>query len=459
MSELPSGWVQTSLGAVCARPQYGWTTSASKDALETTALRFLRTTDITRGRLDWEAVPYCKEEPPRPEQYLLAPGDIVISRAGSIGFSYRLVDVEPAVFASYLIRFRPSQLVDGRYVASFLQSPRYWQQVRAAAAGIALANVNAKKLAAIELPLAPRAEQERVVAVIEEQLSRLDAGVVVLERVRLNLKRVRAAVLQAAVSGQLTGAFAAAHLDSPSERDVVTVGDIAEVSGGITKNPKRQPRSNPISFLRVANVQRDALDLNDVHEIEVFEGELDKLRLRRGDLLVVEGNGSPDQIGRSAIWDGSIDPCVHQNHLIRVRPGTRVLPAYLNLFWNAPSSIATIRAIASSTSGLYTLSTGKVRSIPVVLPPIAAQERIVAEVERQLSFVEALDSELVKACALGSSLRSSVLSAAFSGKLVPQDPNDEPASILLERIADERASSNGHNPVKARSRRQRKVIA
>ena len=63
MSELPSGWVQTSLGAVCARPQYGWTTSASKDALETTALRFLRTTDITRGRLDWEAVPYCKEEP------------------------------------------------------------------------------------------------------------------------------------------------------------------------------------------------------------------------------------------------------------------------------------------------------------------------------------------------------------------------------------------------------------
>lgn len=307
--------------------------------------------------------------------------------------------------------------------------------------------------------LPPFAEQQRIVAIIEEQFSRLDGGVVVLERVRQNLRRMTASVLEAAVSGRLTDAFPGSPLDDPSEWDVVTVGEVTEVSGGITKNPKRQPRANPIPFLRVANVQRDALDLKDVHEIEVFEGELDKLRLRRGDLLVVEGNGSPDQIGRSAIWDGSIDPCVHQNHLIRVRAGVRVLPAYLNLFWNAPSSIAKIRAVASSTSGLYTLSTGKVRSIPVALPPIETQERIVVEVERQLSFVESLDRELVKACTLGRSLRSSVLSDAFSGKLATQDPNDENASILLERIALQLATSNGHQSSQARDRRRRKIIA
>jgi type I restriction enzyme S subunit len=211
MTEPPAGWIQTTLGAICDHPQYGWTTSARRDALKTTALRFLRTTDITRGRLDWEAVPYCKDEPPRPEQYLLAPGDIVISRAGSIGFSYHLIDVEPAVFASYLIRFRPSRLVDDRYVAYFLQSPRYWQQVRGAAAGIALANINAKKLAAIELPLAPRAEQERIVAAIEEQFSRLDAGVAALERVIGPLTntqggrvtQLRSSILATAFSGKL----------------------------------------------------------------------------------------------------------------------------------------------------------------------------------------------------------------------------------------------------------------
>lgn len=311
----------------------------------------------------------------------------------------------------------------------------------------------------IPVPLAPPAEQERLVAAIDEQFSRLDAGIAALQRVRQNLKRMRAAVLQAAIEGRLANSFAGAPLNHPSRWGVVTVGDIAEVSGGITKNPKRLPRTNPVPFLRVANVQRDALDLNDVHEIEVFEGELDKLRLRHGDLLVVEGNGSPDEIGRSAIWDGSIDPCVHQNHLIRVRPGASVLPAYLNLFWNAPSSIATLRAVASSTSGLYTLSTGKVRSIPVVLPPVAAQERIVAEVERRLSFGERLDRELVKMSALGRSLRSSVLSAAFSGMLVQQDPDDEPASTLLEDISLERPSPNGHRPARARSQRHRKVIA
>jgi type I restriction enzyme S subunit len=337
--------------------------------------------------------------------------------------------------------------------------PGYLEAVHRETSSVTVKHLSSQTIKELPLPLPPIAEQEQIVIAIDEQFSRLDAGVAALERVRRNLRRMRAAVLEVVVSGRLTDAFPGAPLDDPSKWDLVTVGEIAEVSGGITKNPKRQPRANPTPFLRVANVQRDALSLNDVHKIEVFEGELDKLRLRRGDLLVVEGNGSPDQIGRSAIWDGSIDPCVHQNHLIRVRPGVRVLPAYLNLFWNAPSSIVKIRAVASSTSGLYTLSTGKVRSIPVVLPPIETQERIVLEVERQLSFADALDRELTKACALGRSLRSSILSDAFSGRLTKQDPKEESASILLERIVMQGATSNGQKSPKGSRRRRRKITA
>ncbi len=187
-------------------------------------------------------------------------------------------------------------------------------------------------------------------AAIEEQFSRLDVGESALRRARQNVKRMRAAVLEAAVSGRLNAtAKASGIVDNgvgtslPPGWTIVSVREIAEVSGGIIKNPKRLPRKNAIPFLRVANVMRDQLDLREVHEIEVFDGELGRLRLQRGDLLVVEGNGSPDQIGRSALWDGSIDPCVHQNHLIRVRPGNKILPEYLNIFWNAPSSMATIQ--------------------------------------------------------------------------------------------------------------------
>lgn len=225
------------------------------------------------------------------------------------------------------------------------------------------------------------------------------------------------------------------------------MGDVAEVSGGITKNPKRRPHRSPVPFLRVANVQRAGLNLAEVHQIEVFEGELERMRLRSGDLLVVEGNGSPDQIGRSALWEGDIDPCVHQNHLIRVRPGARVIPEYLNLYWNSPSATTTIQGVASSTSGLHTLSTGKVRSIPVTLPPTDVQERIVDEVRRQLSFAERLRDELLAALTRADRCRSSILAAAFSGRLASQDSHDEPASVLLDRIAAQSMSVNGQRAV------------
>src|SRR5690606_20794412 len=110
-------------------------------------------------------------------------------------------------------------------------------------------------------------------------------------------------------------------------------------------------------FLRVANVSRGSLDLKDVHEIELFEGEIERHRLNYGDLLVVEGNGSPDQIGRAAMWRGDIEDCVHQNHLIRVTPRGTLLSEYLELVWNSPSTAVQLRSVAASTSGLYTLST------------------------------------------------------------------------------------------------------
>src|SRR5579863_8682809 len=108
--------------------------------------------------------------------------------------------------------------------------------------------------------------------------------------------------------------------DLPEGWEWVETGSIAEVQGGIQKQPKRKPVANMYPFLRVANVPRGRLDLSDVHKVELFDGEIERYRLRLGDLLVVEGNGSLEQIGRAAQWGGEIEDCVHQNHLIRVRP-------------------------------------------------------------------------------------------------------------------------------------------
>ena len=99
-------------------------------------MKLLRTTDITHGPVDWGTVPFCRDVPAELDKYLLADGDIVVSRAGSVGVSCRVRTPEPAVFASYLIRFRPTEAVEGAYLGYVLQSPAYWAQVRGSTAGM-----------------------------------------------------------------------------------------------------------------------------------------------------------------------------------------------------------------------------------------------------------------------------------------------------------------------------------
>ena len=155
-------------------------------------------------------------------------------------------------------------------------------------------------------------------------------------------------------------------------------------------------------------------------------------------MLIVEGNGSPSQIGRMAIWKGDIEDCVHQNHIIRARLVGELSAKYAETYWNSPTGASEVSKVASSTSGLYTLSVSKVSVLPIPLPPMAEQRRIVAEVERRLSVIRQADATVEASLLRAERLRQSILNQAFSGRLVPQDPDDEPASALLERIRAER---------------------
>ena len=140
--------------------------------------------------------------------------------------------------------------------------------------------------------IAPSAEQKRIVAAIEEHFSRLDAAENSLRQALQRLHTLRATIL---VEGFHS------NRDLPSHWNRTTIGEVAEVRGGIQKQPKRRPNKNPAPFLRVANVLRGELLLDEVHQIELFGDELEKYRLQAGDLLVVEGNGSPQQIGRARV--------------------------------------------------------------------------------------------------------------------------------------------------------------
>lgn len=154
------------------------------------------------------------------------------------------------------------------------------------------------------------------------------------------------------------------------------LSEVAIITGGLTKNSNRNTFKTKMPYLRVANVFYNRLDLREILEIGVKEEEIEKTLLQAGDLLFVEGNGSIEQIGRVAIWDGSIDPILHQNHLIKARFNNEIIaPEYALFYFMLQDGRQQIISKSVSTSGLNTLSVNKVSSLLLPIPPIALQKQ------------------------------------------------------------------------------------
>lgn len=491
--DLPRGWAWTTLGEI-ASVQLGKMLSpkAFDDGLA--QLPYLRNENVRWGTIDFADVKQMGFKTSELEKYSVRPGDLLVCEGGEPGRCaiYR-GDLGAYMYQKALHRVRTyPDAVLPELIQFCFQHYTYSQTMLPRMSETTIQHLPLEKMLAVRLPLPPLAEQRRIVAAIEQQFTRLDAGVAALRRAQTALKRYRAAVLKAAVEGRLTDDWRRTHPDAepaltllarilaarrarweadlrakgkdpartrypePAAPDTTslpalpdgwcwaTVDQIGEIQGGIQKQPSRTPKDHAYPYLRVANVLRGRLDLREIEHMELFGSELETLRLQPGDLLIVEGNGSRSEIGRSAMWRGEIEDCVHQNHIIRVR-ARGVLPRYLDYFWNSPDGSNRVIHVAASTSGLYTLSIGKISKLPVPLPPLTEQQAIVAEVERRLSVVAELEAAVAANLARAERLRQAILREAFAGRLVPQHPADEPASALLERIRREREEATSGN--------------
>lgn len=320
------------------------------------------------------------------------------------------------------------EVVDRTYLKYFLDQFDY----RGYANGTTRLKLTQGAMRSIPVVVPPRAEQKRIARAMDEQMSLIDGAVRQGAALRSRLSLLSACLLNQVVRD----ASAAVNRN-------IALGELAVIRGGIQKQPRRHPEhpTDGYPFLRVANVGRRSLDLADIHRIRLDEGEVATAILQAGDLLVVEGNGSPDHIGRAALWSGEIPNTTHQNHLIRVRATEALMPEYLELVWNAPSTSAQIRQVASTTSGLYTLSTKKVASITVPVPSLELQKGLVQRAQQELGLAERAAVDARRVGELVESLRRSVLAAATTGRLSPQDPSDEPAAAVLQRIRTSREAA------------------
>jgi type I restriction enzyme S subunit len=230
--------------------------------------------------------------------------------------------------------------------------------------------------------------------------------------------------------------------DLPEGWGWATVDAISEVQGGLAKGHRwrRSDELREVPYLRVANVQRGYLDLAEMKMIEATEDVIATLTLRAGDVLFNEG-GDRDKLGRGWVWEGQIPECIHQNHVFRARViSAAIMPQLLSWYANTKGQEYFVGQ-GKQTTNLASISMTKLKSLPIPIPPPAEQRRLVAELEAVLSSSDALVSAVEVSRKRCTRLRQSILKWAFEGKLVEQDPNDEPASLLLERIKAERAAA------------------
>jgi type I restriction enzyme S subunit len=330
------------------------------------------------------------------------PGDLLVASLGEALPRACLAPptLGPAIVKADCIRVRLSPDVDPRWVLYSMQRPEVRRWADEHRHGVGRPRLGLKVIRQIPVPLPPVEEQRRIVDLLEDHLSRLDAADAYLGVSHRRVDAMERSALAKCRAGELR-----------------PLAEVTAIQGGIQKQQKRAPRSNAFPFLRVANVTPRGLDLDDVHQIELFDGELDRLRLVGGDLLVVEGNGSPSQIGRAALWDGSIPDCVHQNHLIRVRPSSELVPEYLEAVWNSPQNRAKLTEVASSSSGLHTLSVSKLKQLSIPVPSVGRQRELIDELDLVREARDRLGSAVIAASSRRNALRRSLLATAFSGRL------------------------------------------
>ncbi len=300
----------------------------------------------------------------------------------------------------------PRQDIDARWIAWGLRAdePRILRELRKS--GTTVASLDTKRLFDFKLPIPPLDEQHRIVAILEDHLSRLDVGQALLHAVRRRSKVLKTEAISALLD--------AAHPGGSTVR----LADIAEVRLGRQRSPKNHTGERMRPYLRAANVDWEGLRLDDVKEMNFTEEESAVYELRPGDLLLSEASGSPSEVGKPVIYNGEVDGACFQNTLVRVRVAdpSRTNPHFI--YWTLFADARSGRfSRASRGVGIHHLGAKALYGWPVSLPDSGKQDRAVGAIEELTSSLHRSESVVDTANVKAQVLRQSLLRAAFTGSL------------------------------------------
>lgn len=230
----------------------------------------------------------------------------------------------------------------------------------------------------------------------------------------------------------------------PERWESVLLQKVAEVRSGLSKSSNRQGKAVKKPYLRVANVQDGFVDFSEIKEIDVPISQIDRFTLRPGDLLLIEGNGNPENLGRGCIWQGQIPECIHQNHVFAVRTlnNANLLPEFLMLQLQSRRGRNYLLSCAKTSTGLSTLNSQQLKQFPVQLPPLAEQRKI-AEILR--TWDEAIEKLQALRAAKERRLTGLTQKLLGIGEAFPDKWKQRPLSMISTRVR--RQNDGGDHPV------------
>lgn len=297
--------------------------------------------------------------------------------------------------------------------------------------GSAIPHLDKKLFKELLINLPPLAEQGRIVAKIEELFAGIDAGVENLKAVKNQIALYRQSVLKSAFDFDASTFSALKNL-------------IDKVRYGTSKKCSTEENVNSMLVYRIPNIdfKKGVLDKTDLKFASFDDSEKSSLMLKSGDILIIRSNGSLNLVGRAALVYNTDTNGLYAGYLMRLRikDTEKLLPKFLLHFLNSGKARAYIEEKAKSTSGVNNINSEEISDLQIPVPTLAEQERIVAEIESRFERADALETAVDRALNDAEKLKQAVLKKAFSGELVPQNPDDEPASVLLARIRAARAS-------------------
>lgn len=433
MSGLPRGWAEARLDQI-AEVRLGRQRSPKNH----TGLRmtpYLRAANVTWDGLDLSDVKEMNFTEAESAVYELRPGDLVLAEAsGSASEVGKPAlwrgEIPGCCFQNTLVRVR-SRVVEPRFLLHYFNGEARAGRIGDASKGVGIHHIGSQRLASWAVQIPPLNEQQQIVEAIEEQFSRLDAAEEFTSRATRLIDGFTTAVLHAAIDGR----------GSP-------MAPLCEVAILVTDGDHNPPQrvSTGVPHLTAKHVRggRISTDGSTFVSDAGFERTRKRYDPQPGDVIVT----CVGTIGESAVVPKGLVFSADRNlAAIRLAPGAD--PDYVRL------ALATRRARrlmgnASGSTAQPHLYLRDLRALEIPMPAVDDQRRIVVEIERQLSLVDAMRAAIETAQRRSASLRRAILDRAFRGELVPQDPSDEPASVLLERIRTESATSA---PARRSSRR------